>query len=385
MTNSSHLVLFVDALHLRHRSYDGQFTYLKNLIRALCELDVDLKLYVICSSQSLQDLHHLLRYTSCSFIAFPFSNLPLRIFYQQVFIPLLLVFAKTFFPRSRISLFSPGYITSLFCPCYVKIVLTIHDMYHVLFPAHIGLIRSIYWSLLIPLSCAKATSIISVSANTARDLKKYYAFASPKVIVSLESGEHSRFDLGIAMSDANIPSNPPVTGEYLLSIGSTKRIKDPYTLLNGFVEFLQSVQNLHLVITGPVSSRFSRKLKSYGESASTNIRFLGSVHQTRLSILLHGATAVVISSFYEGFCLPALEAQALGKILICPRIPVLLELLGDSAIFYDSGSPESLALALVLFSKLSASEKNSLKCKALSNSQRYKWSDSATTLISLFR
>lgn len=384
MTTPSSRVLFVDALHLRHKSYDGQFTYLTNLIAAICKSDVGLRLYIFCSSKSLQDLYHLLPYTNCSFIIFPFSNLFLRIIYQQVLIPLFLIFAKILFFRSSICLFSPAYITSLLCPWYVKIVLTIHDMYHVLFPAHIGLLRSLYWRLFIPLSCARAASIISVSANTARDIKRYYAFASSKVIVSLESGEHSRFELCTALSDAHIPSSPPVTVEYLLSIGSTKSIKDPYTLLNGFVKFLQSVQNLQLLITGPVSSGYARELKSYGESASTNIRFLGSIPKTQLSILLNSASAVVVSSFYEGFCLPALEAQALGKIVICPRIPVLLELLGDSAIFYDSGSPESLASALVLFSKLSASEKSGLKHRALSNSQRYKWSDSAVTLISLF-
>jgi glycosyltransferase involved in cell wall biosynthesis len=52
---------------------------------------------------------------------------------------------------------------------------------------------------------------------------------------------------------------------------------------------------------------------------------------------------LVLPSFIEGWGLPAGEALWFGRRVICSDIPVLREVCGDQAHFFNPKNPESLA------------------------------------------
>jgi len=73
------------------------------------------------------------------------------------------------------------------------------------------------------------------------------------------------------------------------------------------------------------------------------VRLLGSVPDSDLPWILHGAAVALYPSLYEGFGLPALEALASGVPLITSNTSSLPEVVGDAAIIVNPESEEEIA------------------------------------------
>jgi glycosyltransferase involved in cell wall biosynthesis len=56
---------------------------------------------------------------------------------------------------------------------------------------------------------------------------------------------------------------------------------------------------------------------------------------------------VLFPSLYEGFGLPAVEAQWAGTPLVCSDLPVLREIAGEAALFAPPDRPDLLAEAAI--------------------------------------
>lgn len=83
-------------------------------------------------------------------------------------------------------------------------------------------------------------------------------------------------------------------------------------------------------------------------SRDSGITLVGALSQSELRERLGKARALVVPSLAEGFCLPALEAKALGTPIICRPVPALLELVSSQDIVANDFSVASLAQALAL-------------------------------------
>jgi glycosyltransferase involved in cell wall biosynthesis len=80
--------------------------------------------------------------------------------------------------------------------------------------------------------------------------------------------------------------------------------------------------------------------------ANEGVRVVGSLSDGELRRSLRGARALIVPSLVEGFCLPAVEAQAVGTPVVCRPVPALLELVGEQDTVADSFSVGSLSNAI---------------------------------------
>jgi glycosyltransferase involved in cell wall biosynthesis len=76
------------------------------------------------------------------------------------------------------------------------------------------------------------------------------------------------------------------------------------------------------------------------------VRGLGVVPDEDLRLLYTGAEVVAVPSLEEGFGLPAAEAMACNTAVVCSDRPVLRELAGDAAIYFDPYDRTSIGVAL---------------------------------------
>jgi glycosyltransferase involved in cell wall biosynthesis len=76
------------------------------------------------------------------------------------------------------------------------------------------------------------------------------------------------------------------------------------------------------------------------------VRFLDWVDDRTLDGLYRAATCFVLPSLAEGFGLPVLEAMARGTPVACSDIPVLREVAGDTALYFDPHDADAIARAL---------------------------------------
>lgn len=174
----------------------------------------------------------------------------------------------------------------------------------------------------------RANKIVTISQATARDLIKFYGVDKNKLTVSYP-GVSNQF------TAKGKPYKSP--RPYFLFVGALKRGKNIPTLLEAFAKFSSTSKILYdLYLVGgnywfdPEIDETLNRL-----SIGKRVKFLGVVSDEKLATLYRGATALVMPSLWEGFCLPVVEAMASGCPVIASNIGALPEIIGDAGILVD--------------------------------------------------
>ena len=85
---------------------------------------------------------------------------------------------------------------------------------------------------------------------------------------------------------------------------------------------------------------------------------------------------LILPSWYEGFGLTVLEAQALQTPVICSDIPSLRETAGDGALFFSLKKPNDLVKKMASLLQSKNLEKGLIDL-GHNNVKRFNWSDTA--------
>jgi glycosyltransferase involved in cell wall biosynthesis len=93
------------------------------------------------------------------------------------------------------------------------------------------------------------------------------------------------------------------------------------------------------------------------------------------------ATALVTASFDEGFGIPLVESMELGTPVVVSDIPIFREIGGDSALYVDPRSPDSLASAVR--SLEAPGQWRDRSSRSVIESARYTWQASAVHLLTV--
>lgn len=103
----------------------------------------------------------------------------------------------------------------------------------------------------------------------------------------------------------------------------------------------------------------------------------------QLAALYVHAECLIVPSLSEGFCLPIVEAQALGCPVVASNRSVLPEIGGEGALYFDPNDSEQLAGCIA---ELSANPKSraALIAHGHANRTRFSWDESARAYAALF-
>lgn len=169
--------------------------------------------------------------------------------------------------------------------------------------------------------------ITVISEFTKRELVKLVPFAKNKIFVV-----HNAFNQNISFLKKDIDYKP-----IILHMG-TKQNKN----LERVVEALVDIE-CRLIIIGKLSERqidILRKKNIYYDN-----KF--DISYDEVIELYQKSDIVSFPSFYEGFGVPILEANAAGRPIIVGDIPVLHEVAGKAACFVNPYSVESIKLGFL--------------------------------------
>jgi glycosyltransferase involved in cell wall biosynthesis len=144
----------------------------------------------------------------------------------------------------------------------------------------------------------------------------------------------------------------------------------------------EAIQGLpcHLTIVGPLTSSQRALLKNLG------IRHTACQDLTHEEVVerYRDCDLVVFASMSEGFGLPVVEAQSMGRPVVASRIPVLEEIAGDAAVFVNPNDVVSIRAGILSVIQ-SPQLYEDLVGKGLRNAQRFKATAIAGHYADLYR
>lgn len=129
---------------------------------------------------------------------------------------------------------------------------------------------------------------------------------------------------------------------YLLHVGTLEPRKNLVRLIEAHRR-LPAAPPLVLVGTrgwsdGPIAEAIA--------AAGPRVLWLQYVDAADLRALYDGAALLVFPTRYEGFGLPVAEAMSTGTPVACSDLPVLREVAGDAATYFDPLDPDAIAAAV---------------------------------------
>jgi glycosyltransferase involved in cell wall biosynthesis len=284
-------------------------------------------------------------------------------------------------------LHSPAFIAPLVAPC--PVVVTVHDITYLLFPANFSEWWLTYMKLIMPTILRSAAAIISVSEYSKHDIVKAYGICSAKVHVVSNGVDHARFHPGVRL-DKKWARSFAINDGYLLHVGTPSYRKNIPTLLRAVAQ-LRSKGKLgkrQLVLAGcenPALRGASEIYQVIEQLELADVVVLpGHVPDTHLPGLYADAAVLIMPSLYEGFGFPVLESMAIGTPVVASATSSLSEVGGDAALFCPPHDPEAFATAIAeVLESSSLTEK--LRQKGLRRAQQFSWHRAAEETIAVYR
>ena len=243
-------------------------------------------------------------------------------------------------------------------------VMTIHDLSFLENPKWFS--RAYYWwyKIMTPLAVRTSKHIITVSEFSKREIMRFYPFLQEQdITVVYNAADSSLF--------RPLPQVPAPTERFALAVSSL----DPRKNFNRLIEAFQDIPDCKLYIVGTRN----RVFREGQNNQDDNIHYLGRVSDAELVRLYNQAVCFIFPSLYEGFGLPPIEAQSCGCPMLVSDIPVLHEVCGDTATYFDPYNPYDIRKAIKQF--LAADYLNTHQ--ALNT--RFSWATSAKIIIDLIK
>jgi glycosyltransferase involved in cell wall biosynthesis len=116
------------------------------------------------------------------------------------------------------------------------------------------------------------------------------------------------------------------------------------------------------------------------DSITENVVVAGHLEDSELVGLFRGTTALLFPSLYEGFGIPPLEGMAIGCPVVASRIPAVVEVCGDAALYFDPHDKQGLMKAMLAVAR-DPQVRDSLLARGGKRAQLYSWHSSARKLL----
>lgn len=187
-------------------------------------------------------------------------------------------------------------------------------------------------------------------------------------------------DITVVYNAPSIQSLETVTqseGKNLIYMGSFMPYKNVETLIKGVNELPTDYQ-LHLL--SKVSGERKTELQKLAHNPS-QVVFHNGVSDEEYVGLLQSSHCLVTATKEEGFGLPITEAQTLGVPVVCSNLPVLREVAGEGALYFDAEDATGFAEQVLELDNEACRQE--IIANARRQAAKFTWSNSAKVLYEL--
>ena len=322
----------VDA-HAIGRHLTGNEVYIRSLLNAVAAQPRDCEVVAyVCSDAARQTLSSRIRTRRVARDPF------LRLGFDLT--------AKVW--RDRPDLLHVQYTAPLVCP--VPIVVSVHDVSFLEHPEYFRRERALQLQLTVARTVRRAAKILTVSEFSRASILKAYGDVDEDKVAVVPNAAASEFrPISHESAAAAVRARFAVNGPFLLGVGDLLPRKNQIGLIRAFARLLRAYpQFAHNLVFAGKETWFAHHVREAARESGVadRIRFLGFVSDTELLQLYNACDVFVFPSFYEGFGLPALEAMACGRAVVCSSTSALPEVVDGAALLFDPYSVDEMVRAM---------------------------------------
>lgn len=224
------------------------------------------------------------------------------------------------------------FVAPLRAPC--PLVLTVHDLAYLAYPATIEASRGAYYRWLVPRAVRRAAVVVCNSQATAAEVQRRFPSAAGRVLVApwgvptWTAGRQPAADRDLATAP-------------FLFVGTLEPRKNLERLLAAYTAFRQQRQQMaracpELVLAGGRGWRDGRLRRQLAAAvAAGGVVLKGYCGPDELWRQYGLARALLMPSLHEGFGFPILEAMAAGTPVMTSKRGAMAEVAGDAALLVD--------------------------------------------------
>lgn len=362
-------VILVDCLFIVPGKNRGTQTYLDALLRYMVK---DPRITLLCAVNKL-NAEHYAGIVGDNLVHMPITgeSTAIRGLFQQFALPLLSVLKKA---------------DLLFCPGYLSPIITIkptipviHDMNFFDLEGGMGRLVRLMYKWILPFSTRSARTVMTISEFSKARIVSVLGVA-PEKVYAVHEGPMDAIESVDDFEPVECELN--TSHPFFLSVSGGAPHKNVYRLLEAFRLFLQqSSLKYQLVLIGH-SATDEMQSEFHDLIQNGSVIFTGYVSEEIKIAYFHHAYAYVFPSLYEGFGLPALEAQSARLPLLCSKSASLPEVAGEGALYFDAEDVSSITDAL---SQIGDNEslRAELISKGRDNLKRFSWEKCAKETVDL--
>ena len=195
----------------------------------------------------------------------------------------------------------------------------------------------------------RADRVVAISSATKKDALERANLTADRVTVLPPVVGPARTPLATAEQERLLGSLGLSAGSYAVYPANYWPHKNHERLLDAFARARASRPEMTLVLCGALDAARERLATAIRDEALAGaVRALPYLSDDAVTALLSGARFLVFPSLFEGFGIPVLEAMALGTPVACSDLPVLREVAGEDALYFNPEDEISIADALEL-------------------------------------
>ncbi len=262
-----------------------------------------------------------------------------------------------------------------------KLLVTIHDISHKLFPDFHTKDNIKRAEKGMQLSLKKKSHFISVSYSTQKDFTAHYSIQDQKINVIPEGVNINKFK---KTEESILLSNGLLNTEvkYFLCLGTLEPRKNLINTIKAFESYMkESQEDIYLIVVGGKGWK-NREIKKELKISSNQIWFEGFVEEEKLNSYYSHAIALIYPSLYEGFGLPLLESLACGTPVIYGNNSSMPEVVQDGGIPVNANNINSIKGGILLL--LDENKREKFSKKGLLNAKLNSWEKMAYQTFELY-
>ncbi|HXA53097.1 MAG TPA: glycosyltransferase family 1 protein [Candidatus Acidoferrum sp.] len=250
--------------------------------------------------------------------------------------------------EDRPDLLHVQYTAPLGCP--VPVVVSVHDVSFLEHPEYFTRDRAMQLQFTVRRTVHRAARILTGSEFSKSSILKVYGDLDEDKVVVVPNAAASEFrPLPRDAATAAVRQRFQIQAPFVLTVGDLQPRKNQIGLIRAFARLVRAYPQLkqNLVLAGKETWFADQVHRAARESGvADRIQFCGFVSDDDLLQLYNACDLFVFPSFYEGFGLPALEAMACGRSVICSHTSALPEVVDGAAILFDPYALEEIVRAL---------------------------------------